>query len=131
LQEILESAPAHDKLLIASAHCQLGFIARSMNDDTTEAVQHFSRAVGVASRHELSSLGLFHALYSSGALEQALAEALRYLSLRDSEEYRTMFVEGYEVGMPERCQQLMVQLREQLARRAAEKTRSSSKVRAP
>jgi len=59
-----------------------------------EAVQSYREATELAPQNEMVSLGLFHCLWSQWELgdvvagDQALAEIRRFLSIRDSDEYR-------------------------------------------
>lgn len=52
------------------------------------AIEHFQKAVKLAPKSELYSLGLFHILWEQGRREEALDETKRFISLCDSAEYR-------------------------------------------
>ncbi len=52
-----------------------------------KALECYTEAVSLSPKSELGSLGLFHTLWDLGRYKEALAEARRFLSLRDSEEY--------------------------------------------
>jgi Flp pilus assembly protein TadD len=58
--------------------------------ETAEAERRFRDAVALSPRSEKISLGLFHSLWSQGKEEEALEEVRRFLTVADSEEYRTI-----------------------------------------
>ena len=53
-----------------------------------EAITAFQRAVELAPKSEMASLGLFHTLLESGDELRAIAEMDRFLSISDSDEYK-------------------------------------------
>jgi tetratricopeptide (TPR) repeat protein len=55
--------------------------------DYVHAHDCYQKAVELKPESELASLGLFHTLWDMGREREALAEAKRFLSLRESEEY--------------------------------------------
>ena len=57
---------------------------------TEEAERYFKNAVVLSPEDEKVSLGLFHCLWGQGKREQALEEVRRFISLAESEEYRTI-----------------------------------------
>ena len=58
-----------------------------------EAVISFQKAVELAPHSEDASLGLFHTLMESQKEADAFAEMKRFLSIADSQEYRTLLKE--------------------------------------
>jgi predicted Zn-dependent protease len=56
----------------------------------TRAIASFRKAVELAPKSEMASLGLFHTLLESGDREGAIVEMDRFLSLSDSEEYQAL-----------------------------------------
>jgi len=52
------------------------------------ALEHFQKAVSLAPKSEMYSLGLFHLLWGQGRREDALDETKRFMSVSDSDEYR-------------------------------------------
>jgi tetratricopeptide (TPR) repeat protein len=56
--------------------------------DFGPAIAHFEKAVKLAPKSELYSLGLFHILWGQGMREEALDETKRFMTISDSEEYR-------------------------------------------
>ena len=60
------------------------------NGDIEAATEHFRVAVQLAPKSELYSLGLFHILWAQGRREEALEETKRFVSLADSDEYRSI-----------------------------------------
>lgn len=109
--------PATDQLLLSGAYCQLGYISGTLLNEVRVAVDHFTRAVEAQPRMELCSLGLFHALVRVDAWEEALDEAFRYLSLRDSSEYGELFFDGYADGLSPRAQEIFRRVRDVMAAR--------------
>jgi predicted Zn-dependent protease len=73
----------------ASVHA---FLADTLWDQgrLTQAIASFRKAVELAPKSEMASLGLFHTLLESGDRADAIAEMNRFLSLSDSEEYQTL-----------------------------------------
>jgi hypothetical protein len=118
LREILAMAPPGERKLITATNQQLGYIAGSLEtpNNPVAAVGYFAKAAELSPRSELSSLGLFHALDAAGRLDDALAEGVRYLSLRMSEDYRAMFSAGFGSGLSIRGQELLSEGRAHLAR---------------
>ncbi|HYQ00033.1 MAG TPA: tetratricopeptide repeat protein [Polyangiaceae bacterium] len=62
-------------------------------DRFEEAARYFRRATERSPRSELASLGLFHALWKLGEQLSAEQELTRFLSIRESEEYRMLLEE--------------------------------------
>jgi hypothetical protein len=58
-----------------------------------EAAMHSSEAVGLSPASERASLVHFHALWSSGQHLEAIAEMNRFLTIRPSSEYNSIFEE--------------------------------------
>jgi predicted Zn-dependent protease len=73
----------------ASVHA---FLADTIWDQgqLTRAIASFRKAVELAPKSEMASLGPFHTLLESGDREGAMAEMDRFPSLSDSEEYRAL-----------------------------------------
>ena len=62
-----------------------------------EASSCFRKVTVMSPRSELASVGLFHCLWQLGNVEEAKAEAVRLLSLRESAEYESLLEElGWE-----------------------------------
>jgi len=86
----------------------LGYLGNIYWDlgDLESARKCYKRSTQLNPGSELASLGYFHTLWDMGKFRRAVAEARRFLSKRDSEEYfrmieemRDAFVEaGIEVG---------------------------------
>lgn len=77
------------RTLIANSWLQIGYISEMLGDEATREHANL-QATQIAPRMELASIGLFHALFDQGRLVEALTEAMRFLSLRDSEAYREL-----------------------------------------
>lgn len=91
LRELVARAGPGDKLFV-HAHIQLGAIC-NWQKRLGEAEAHFRAAVEAAPKSELASLNLFHVLADRNRGNEALAEAVRLLSLRESLGYRELFDE--------------------------------------
>jgi len=61
--------------------------------DWQRALPLYQRTVSLSPESELASLGLFHSLWNVGKRKEALAEMKRFLSLKESEEYRQLIKE--------------------------------------
>ncbi|HVK83476.1 MAG TPA: hypothetical protein VM513_05180 [Kofleriaceae bacterium] len=59
--------------------------------DFTGAEAAFRTVLARREDHELASLGLFHTLGACNRWDDALSEALRFVRLADSEDYRELF----------------------------------------
>lgn len=57
------------------------------------AAANFRRATQLSPKSELSSLGLFHALWDLGHRQEALSEMRRFLALGESKEYSQIQLE--------------------------------------
>ena len=62
----------------APAHGLWGGILLDQLQRPADAVQHFQEAVRLAPRSQLASLGLFHSLWASDRLDEALEEIKRF-----------------------------------------------------
>jgi Tfp pilus assembly protein PilF len=69
-----------------AVHAVLGGVCREQGD-LDSAVKSFRIATSLAPRSDLVSVGLFLSLWGNGQTEEAIAEAKRFLSIADSEEY--------------------------------------------
>ena len=58
-----------------------------------KALECYTEAVSLSPMSEMGSLGLFHTLWNMGREWDAFAEAKRFLTLRDSDEYFLMIEE--------------------------------------
>ncbi len=125
LRELLDVAPSSERDLLTATYQQLGYILGSLEQpsDAEAAVACFAKAVEMSPRSELSSLGLFHALDDAGRHDDALAEGVRYLALRASDDYRAMFNAELGDEVTERGRELISQGRAHLARWEQERGR--------
>lgn len=89
LREVV-AADSIDQRLHAHALVQLGNVLGKLGRHD-EAVAPFRAATETAPRMELASLALFHALDRLGERTEALCEAFRLLTLRESLCYRELF----------------------------------------
>src|SRR5450432_4066582 len=89
LEQLLQELGPKDKRLSAHSHNQVGYI-RKMQGRLIDSERHFREAVTMASKMELASLGLFHALDNLGRHVEAMGEVVRFLSLRESLGYREL-----------------------------------------
>lgn len=64
-----------------------------LKEDWPEALKCFVKLVTLSPRSELASLNLFHTFIHLERVDEAFDEARRFLSVRDSEEYRLLFNE--------------------------------------
>jgi len=83
----------NDLLVISPASASVhALLADTLWDQgqLTQAIASFRKAVELAPKSEMASLGLFHTLLESGDREGAIAEMDRFLSLSDSEEYQAL-----------------------------------------
>jgi predicted Zn-dependent protease len=83
----------HDLLVMNPASASVhAFLADTLwgQGRLTQAITFFRKAVELAPKSEMASLGLFHTLLESGDREGAIAEMDRFLSLSDSEEYQSL-----------------------------------------
>jgi len=88
--KLLDKLTSLDKRLLVGVHNELGYIY-SCREDYDNAAAHFRKSTEVSPLSETASLGLFHSLFREEHVQEALLEAVRFLSLRDSGEYRSMF----------------------------------------
>lgn len=92
LRELADRAGPDDRKLHAHALTQLAHIARTQGR-LVDAEADLRTAVELAPRSELASLSWFLVLADLGRGNEALTEAVRYLSLRESLGYRELFDE--------------------------------------
>lgn len=121
LTRLLSTLPKdarRSKQLLCHAHMQIGYIC-GIRGDTQRQEQNFRLACGVAPRLELASLGLFHSLWNLGRNEEALQEAVRYVSLKDSDGYRELLADGFGSDLSETQERLAIEARQLLARHRA------------
>jgi tetratricopeptide (TPR) repeat protein len=90
LQQLISTPSSTDLRLHALAQVQLGNVLAAL-DHHTEAIKAYRAATDTLPRNELASLALFHALERTGEHVEALCEAFRLLTLRDSPGYRELF----------------------------------------
>ncbi len=64
--------------------------------DWERALPLYLQTVALSPKSELASLGLFHSLWNVGRQKEAFTEMRRFLSLRESEEYRQLIEEVCE-----------------------------------
>lgn len=121
-------APADDRLLVHS-HMQLGHIA-NMQGRHVDAETFFRAAATASPRTELASLGLFHSLLRLQRRKEALEEAFRFLSQRESLGYRELFEgEAYRNELPVNERAVADEIRTRLALHGAEqRARTSPEV---
>lgn len=110
LELLVEKLQPADTRLLSHSHVQIGSICGRLGDHAAREV-HLRRAVEVAPRLELASLGLFHALYKLRRLDEALREMVRFLRLRDSEMYRELLCPDYEAGLDIEQRELVLEAR--------------------
>jgi tetratricopeptide (TPR) repeat protein len=89
LQELI-SAHSTDQRLHAHALLQLGIVLGRLGRHA-EAITSLRASTDAAPRMELASLTLFHALDKAGERVEALCEAFRFVTLRESLGYRELF----------------------------------------
>lgn len=92
LNDILSMSPTRRAPILGT----LGHIHFRMKT-LDKALECYKEAVDLSPTSELASLGLFHTLWNMGLVWDAYAEAKRFLSMRDSEEYFRMIEEMREV----------------------------------
>ena len=115
LKVLIEQLVPSDKSLLAHAHMQLGNICDQLGDHVQREA-HFRSAVEIAPMLQLASLGLFHALYEQGRIDDALQEMLRLLHLRYSNLYADLLCEGYGSRFNVEQQYLVAEARRLLKR---------------
>nr|HEX4316703.1 hypothetical protein [Kofleriaceae bacterium] len=92
-RKMLEStiADGHDRgAVVAAAYLQLGATCKLIGDDAASE-RAYGCAVALRPDDEDASVAYFHALWSHGRREPALAEALRLVSRTDSDDYQERF----------------------------------------
>ena len=77
----------------AVMHGEIGGIYLYDLSSPTEALVFFEKCVRISPRSELASLGKFHALAMLGQYDEAFDEMRRLVSLRPSEEYRSLIAD--------------------------------------
>ena len=79
----------------APLHWYLGGLYLSEAKQPKKAVSHFQKAVRLAPKSERASLGLFHALWDTNRVDEALAEIKRYQLLTNwkCQDYREIIAE--------------------------------------
>jgi predicted Zn-dependent protease len=116
LRELIASLPPDERRLRMHSHLQLGHIAEKLADEPQAEVE-FRAASAIAPNTELPSLGLFHALLTLQRQTEALEEALRFVSQRESLGYRELFAgDAFREEMSTEELRLAEQIREHLAR---------------
>lgn len=113
LREVV-AADSIDQRLHAHALVQLGNVLGKLGRHD-EAVAPFRAATETAPRMELASLALFHALDRLGERTEALCEAFRLLTLRESLCYRELFAGDTFRGADDEALELAEQARVLLA----------------
>jgi hypothetical protein len=110
--------------LSAHSHMQIGHI-RDSQGRPLDRESHFREAVRIAPRLELASLGLFHAIHNLGRHAEALGEAVRFLSLRESLGYRELLAgDAFRDDVPDDERRLADEARSMLAKhREAQRAR--------
>lgn len=88
LEDLLAHVP--DGNLAAHSHVQCGYLRRQQGR-FVEAEKHYLTVTRMRPKFELASLGLFHLLLDRERTLEALTEALRLVSLRESLAYRELF----------------------------------------
>ena len=115
LSALIAVLDANDRRLLLNAHLQCGYISKLLHDEPSREA-HFRQAVSVAPASELASLSLFHTLTSSNRENEALLEMVRFVSIKFSEEYYELLVEGYEDNLPPSERSLVQEARRLLAK---------------
>ncbi len=90
LQQLVATPSSTDLRSHAHAQLQLGNVLAKLGRHA-DAVAAFRAATDTAPRMELASLALFHALDRVGEHDEALCEAFRLLTIRESTGYRELF----------------------------------------
>jgi tetratricopeptide (TPR) repeat protein len=93
-EEALARLPSDRHRRRALVHCEMGNLFKNYLGDLGRAAEHFRESTKLAPRAELPSLGLFHVLFKLGQLTEALREIVRFVSLKDSAEYRELLNGG-------------------------------------
>lgn len=130
LEELVGKLTKTDARLLLHAHLQIVHVLGKLSR-TADAEVHARFAVQLAPRAELASLALFHVLTELGRRVEALTEAIRLLTVRESLGYREIFAgEGYTSRLPGEQKRLAKQARQLLAKhRDAQRTRDVPQVR--
>jgi len=113
LTEIASNEP-HQVSIVCQ---QLGHLHGHDLGNYAAAGEFFRRAVEARPRAELASRGLFHSLVHLGAWEEAMFEAIRFLRLRTSRSYRSMFLsDGFGADLSPEARELLAEARALLLR---------------
>jgi tetratricopeptide (TPR) repeat protein len=99
LEQALASIDEHQQEFLAATHGMLGYCHKQLAHDT-ESEHHYRRATTLSPRSELASLGLFHTLVNQDRWDEALAEAVRFVGVADSPQYRELLTPGFCEGLP-------------------------------
>ena len=124
-QQALELLDVVDVFTRSLVTVELGYNCQLLGD-FDRACGHYEAAVALRPRGELPSLLLFHARVALGLCGEAMIEALRITALRDSNEYRELFMsEGFRRDLDPGLLELAEQVRKQLGRFDGEATDES------
>jgi predicted Zn-dependent protease len=130
LQTLVGTLTQSDARMLLHAHLQIVNILERL-DRTRDAEVHARFAVQLAPRAELASLALFHVLVSLRRSTEALREALRFLTARESLGYREVFAgDAYTKDAPAEQRELAKDARRLLAKhRDEQRTRTTPQPR--
>jgi hypothetical protein len=120
LEQLLSMLEPDHVILAAHSHTQIAHIYGYSSNHVAQ--EHHSRiATQLAPKFELGSLTLFFALLRLGRREEAICEMVRFVSLKDSAEYRELLANGFDSEVPHEAE-LLGQARNLLEHHAAKPT---------
>ena len=115
----LALVPADQRQYEAGINGELGYI-QLKRGILGSAEGYYQRATVLSPKSQLASVGLFHALFKQNKVEEALNEILRFVTLRDSVEYRELLRTGFRDDVADDYREIADRARRHLERHEIE-----------
>lgn len=93
-EKLLTMLRPNERTRIALANAEIGFVHYESGNHVV-AEMYFLQSVKASPRSEVASLGVFSARHRQRRWADALDEVLRFVSIADSPEYRSIFTDEF------------------------------------